>query len=65
MVDLRNHDIARMLRMQAWERAKGELRSMMHTFQSTVGYSTGSKHERLDAAVEAFITEIEDNGLQE
>lgn len=25
----------------------------------------GSEHERLDAAVEAFITEIEDNGLQE
>lgn len=65
MQDLRNRDIATMLRTQAWERAKGELRSMIHTFQSTVGYDTTSEYERLNAAVEAFITEVENNGLQE
>lgn len=52
--------IIRNLRHMAWERAKGELRSMLHTF-----WNDAEQHEGLSAATSAFIKEVEDNGLHE
>lgn len=48
------------MRNQAWERAKGEMRSMYHTF-----YNNYDSFKKLEDEVENFIKEVEDNGLQE
>jgi hypothetical protein len=52
--------VIRTLRGQAWERAKGELNSMLGTFWDDDG-----RFEKLDAAIKEFIKKVEDNGLQE
>lgn len=57
-------DLSRMLRNQAWERAKGELRSMLWTFQSPANASEG-QFKKFDAALEAFIEKVEGGGLHE
>ncbi len=49
----------RALRSMAWERAKGELESMYHTYWESPNYSAFVK------LVEEFISKIEDEGLQE
>lgn len=49
----------RAMRSMAWERAKGELRSMMHTFYGNANFIV------FDTEVEKFITFIEDQSLQE
>lgn len=48
------------MRRMAWERAKGELRSMGQTI-----YGDREKFEALDKAVEDFIRSVEDDGLHE
>ena len=53
--------IIRNLRQMAWERAKGELKSMTHTFWDEVD----SRFITLVETINKFIEEIEDNGLQE
>ena len=58
----------RAMRHMAWERAKGELRSMLHTFRPIYGNGgtplpTG--YEELDAAIKEFIQKVEDEGLYE
>jgi len=53
--------IIRNLRHMAWERAKGELKSMTHTFWDEVD----SRFITLVETINKFIEEIEDNGLQE
>ncbi len=57
-------DISRILRGQAWERAKGELKSMLLTFYSTHNANEG-QFDRLDAMVEELIKTVEDEGLHE
>lgn len=57
-------DLSRMLRTQAWERAKGELRSMLCTFHTPENAGDG-QFELLEQNVEAFIVRIEDEGLHE
>ena len=52
--------IEQMLRTQAWERAKGELQSMLHTF-----YDSGGRFEKLNEVIANFIAEVEDNALHE
>ena len=52
----------RALRTMAWERAKGELYGMMHTYYTE---SDGDKFLEFDKAFKIFKTEVEDNGLQE
>lgn len=52
------------LRTQAWERAKGELRSMMHTFWGD-GYANQGQYDCLDEAVEKFVKDVEDHGWHE
>lgn len=53
--------IIRTLRAQAWERAKGELRSMLYTFWQIP--SDGDKFDRLDTLIKTLINEVEDNEL--
>jgi hypothetical protein len=48
------------LRMMAWERAKGELRSMLVTYVNDM-----DNYKRLEIAIEGFIKDVEDNGKQE
>lgn len=50
----------RIARAMAWERAKGELRSIYHTFWNHDG-----SFEKAQEAFEAFIQQIEDEGLIE
>lgn len=55
----------RIMRTQAWERAKGELRSMLCTYHSARIPSDEGKFEAMDEAIEAFVKQVEDEGLQE
>lgn len=48
------------LRLMAWERAKGELKSMLQTF---VGEQ--EQYEALRDAINAFIKDVEGNGKHE
>ena len=54
--------ILRLLRCQAWERAKGELQSMYHSYYSVTDETT---YEDFVREVESFIKKVEDNGLHE
>jgi len=45
------------LRQMAWERAKGELRSILHTY-----WDMNPALERLEPVIENFITDIQENG---
>ena len=56
--------VIRNLRSMAWERAKGELRSMTHTFWMG-SLDPDSQFSRLSGEISKFILEIEDNGLHE
>ncbi len=51
--------ILSMMRQMAWERAKGELNSMLTTYYDT------EKYEGMKKAIEEFITIVEDHSLQE
>jgi acyl-coenzyme A synthetase/AMP-(fatty) acid ligase len=48
------------LRHMAWERAKGELRSMLHTF-----WNDHDRYEELMNEVEGMIHTVEHRGLHE
>ena len=50
----------RILRMMAWERAKGELKSMLHTF-----YDEEVDYAVLESTIDAFIDDVESNGKHE
>jgi hypothetical protein len=50
----------RTMRMMAWERAKGELRSMLVTY-----WNNYEQYILMDSAIEKFIKEVEDNGWEE
>lgn len=53
--------VIRTLRAMAWERAKGELNSMRHTFW---GFTEDEqKFSELDLKIEEFIKNIEDDEL--
>lgn len=58
--------ILRSLRHMAWERAKGEMRAALETYWSTwtvTGQKLPNGFEETASRVEAFIKEVEDNGL--
>lgn len=57
-------DISRTLRAQAWERAKGELRAMLHTYHSPADSEEG-QFEAIDTKINKFIEETEEAGLHE
>jgi hypothetical protein len=50
----------RTLRTQAWERAKGELNAMMHTY-----WSEEEQASDMQDALDEFVQKVEDNALQE
>jgi hypothetical protein len=52
--------ILRALRAQAWERAKGELRSILQTY-----WGEEKKFSDMDEAVSEFIEKVEGHGLAE
>lgn len=52
--------IIRNMRHMAWERAKGELRSMLHTF-----WDGEDNFKSLDSEIKKFIKTVEDQGLHE
>ena len=62
-MEISNSQLMSALRTMAWERAKGELRSMLHTFYS--GSDCGEQFNLLRAEIDKFIGHIEDHALQE
>ena len=52
------------MRSMAWERAKGELQSMMYTYLAE-GVSDGARYEAFKEASARFIDDVEDRGLAE
>lgn len=52
------------LRAMAWERAKGELTSMLHTYYSIYD-ETDDYHGQFKQAFDSFVRQVEDNGWQE
>jgi len=57
-------DISRVLRAQAWERAKGELRAMLHTYHSPHDAREG-QFDKLDAEIDRFVKHVESESLFE
>jgi hypothetical protein len=57
------------MKSMIWERAKGEMRALIEvqgSYSSSDREPKGeSKWEKLQEAVETFISEVEDNGLHE
>lgn len=60
-----NEYITRSLRAMAWERAKGELRSIYHTFFSDDVFNQPDQYDNFVKLTEDFIEQIESNGLNE
>ena len=52
--------IIRNMRHMAWERAQGELKSMLHTF-----WDSDEQYNELDKEVTDFIERIKNKGLHE
>lgn len=52
--------VVRILRTQAWERAKGELHAVLQTY-----YGGSDNFDQMDTAVGEFIARVEDNGWHE
>ena len=66
MADISNRDLATAMRAMAWERAKGELRSMLHPFwpeYDSTGRRMDNGFDLMNEKVEAFIKDFEDNCL--
>lgn len=57
--------VLRTLRVQAWERAKGEMNSMLQTFWGEDTSNDSEQFNVLSKRIENFIKEIEDEGLHE
>jgi len=53
------------LRAMAWERAKGELRSMLHTFYDSSDGKGLDRYDEAHSLIESFIKEAEDACIQE
>lgn len=52
--------IIRTMRAMAWERAKGELRSILETY-----WDEEEKFDKIDAAIKRFTNEVENEGWAE
>lgn len=59
--------IIRIQRAQAWERAKGELNALRHTFSSMMDHGTilyeAGKLDKFDALLADFVKHVEDEEL--
>ena len=58
MVDVSNEIMLQIQKQMAWQRAKGELRSIGECF-----YASRDMHDEWSKAVETFIRYIEDDGV--
>jgi len=58
--DINNQDLLGIMRGQAWERAKGEMNSILAAY-----IDDRERFEALDKLIKAFVQEVEDNGLVE
>lgn len=54
--------VIRAMRTMAWERAKGEMQSMLHTYYES---STGDYFQQFNHAFREFVRKVEDHGWQE
>jgi len=59
-----SEDVSRILRNQAWERAKGEMRSMLPTFYGEKN-SNDNQFEHFNERMDMFIKCVEDDGLSD
>jgi CRISPR/Cas system CSM-associated protein Csm2 small subunit len=64
MKEITNADLSRILRNQAWERAKAELSSMLWTYYGGANCRP-DQFSDFNAALEEFIKKVEDNALHE
>jgi hypothetical protein len=63
MSDISNRSIATLLRHMAWDRAKGELRPMLHSFwpeYDTSGNQLDSGYDQMKKDIEKFIKDFEE-----
>jgi hypothetical protein len=63
MFDISNRSVAETMRYMAWERAKGELRSVLHTYWPI--YQTDGKEKDqgfgpVNKKIEQFIEDVDD-----
>lgn len=58
-------NIERFLRNMAWQRAKGELYSMLDTFSPEPGNQRDDQFDDFVKVMEQFIADVEDESLQE
>ena len=65
--DYKMDEVLECLRSQAWERAKGELNSMLVTFRDTGGAPDGStpRFDRLSELIGEFVEVVESEGLNQ
>ena len=52
--------IERTLRMMAWERAKGELQAMLHTFVDTRDKHEEEAYPKVDKLINKFVEDVEE-----
>ncbi len=63
MADISNRDIAQSLRSMAWERAKGELNGLLHTYWPlylTDGTVKDEGFEVVNKKISGFIRDLDD-----
>ncbi len=48
-----------------WEKAKGQLRAVLSLAAAETGLNSVERYTRLSDMIEQFITEVEDEGLDE
>jgi hypothetical protein len=57
--------ILRTLRTQAWQRAKGELQAVLETYWDASVHGKDAKFQKMKAAIESFVDEVEGEAWQE
>ena len=60
-----DENVIRILRAQAWERAKGELNAVLQTYISGTQSTQDGHFEKMDKLVADFISTVEGDGLAE
>lgn len=60
-----NEIILRVLRQQAWERAKGELEAVLASYNSNEILGDKERFSKMYSTINSFVSEVEDNGYVE
>ena len=63
MSDITNRNLAASMQLMAWERAKGELRGLLHTYwavYSAEGKKLDNDFETVDQKISDFIKDLDD-----